>query len=323
MRIVISGGSGQIGTLLSRAFRADGHEVVVLTRTPGDAPWRMVYWDGENLGSWAGELDGADVVVNLAGSTVNCRYTAWNREKIVDSRVKSTRVVGEAIAQANPPPAVWLQASTATIYAHRYDAPNDETTGILGGSEPGAPEKWNFSIDVASAWERAFDQVVIPRTRKVKMRSAITLSPDRGGIFDTILGLVRLGLGGRQGDGRQFVSWVHFEDFIRAVNWLMNRSDFEGPVNIAAPNPLPNDHFMRELRQAWGMPIGLPAKAWMLEIGAAFLQTETELILKSRRVVPGRLAEAGFAFRYPTWKEAAMDLCAQWRQMSTHPRTGG
>jgi NAD dependent epimerase/dehydratase family enzyme len=140
------------------------------------------------------------------------------------------------------------------------------------------------------------------------------MSPDRGGIFDTILGLVRVGLGGRQGDGRQFVSWVHFEDFVRAVTWLMNRTDFEGTFNIASPNPLPNDDFMRELRQAWGMPFGLPARAWMLEIGAVFLQTETELILKSRRVVPGRLAEAGFAFRYPTWHEAAVDLCAQWRE---------
>lgn len=314
MRIVIPGGSGQIGTLLSRAFRADGHEVVVLTRTPAVAPWRMVYWDGETLGSWTTELDGADVVVNLAGSTVNCRYTPRNRRKIFESRVKSTRVVGEAIAQANPPPSTWLQASTATIYSHRYDAPNDEGAGILGGSEPGAPEKWQFSIDVASAWERAFDQVVLPRTRKVKMRSALTLSPDRGGIFNTILGLMRVGLGGRQGDGRQFVSWVHFEDFIRAVNWLIKRSDFEGPVNIAAPNPLPNDDFMRELRKAWGVPIGLPARAWMLEIGAVFLKTETELILKSRRVIPGRLAEAGFAFRYPTWDEAAVDLCAQWRE---------
>ena len=313
MRIVIPGGSGQIGTLLSRAFRADGHEVVVLTRNPGDAPWRMVYWDGETLGRWAAELDGADAVVNLAGSTVNCRYTAKNRRKIIDSRVKSTRAVGEAIAQAKPPPSVWLQASTATVYSHRYDAPNDETTGILGGSELGAPEKWKFSIDVASAWERAFDEAVIPRTRKVKMRSAITLSPDSGGIFDTILGLVRVGLGGHQGDGRQFVSWVHFEDFIRAVSWLMNRPDFEGTVNIAAPNPLPNDQFMRMLRQAWGMPVGLPAKALMLEIGALFLQTETELILKSRRVVPGRLAEAGFVFRYPSWHKAAGDLCAQWR----------
>ena len=146
------------------------------------------------------------------------------------------------------------------------------------------------------------------------------MSPDRGGIFDTILGLVRAGLGGRQGDGRQFVSWVHYEDFIRAVYWLINRSDIDGYVNIAAPNPLPNNQFMRELRLAWGTPIGLPAKPRMLEIGAVFLRTETELILKSRRVVPGRLAERGFTFQFPTWKEAASDLCAQWLLMSARKR---
>ncbi len=296
MKIVIPGGSGQVGTLLSRAFLADGHDVVVLSRDPRPMPWRIVQWDAETLGDWAVEFDGADVVINLAGYTVNCRYNAKNRRKMIDSRVNSTRVVGEAIGQVARPPRTWLQASTATIYAHTYDPPNDEATGILGGSEPGAPEKWNFSIDVATAWERTLDEAVVPGTRKVKMRSALTMSPDSGGIFDTLLGLVRAGLGGRQGDGRQYVSWVHYEDFIRAARWLIDRSDFDGYVNIAAPNPLPNDQFMRELREAWGAPIGLPATAWMLEIGAVFIRTETELVSKSVELYRLGLRTRGFRF---------------------------
>lgn len=314
MKIVIPGGSGQVGTLLARAFHGQENEVVVLSRNPPAVPWRRAEWDGETVGPWAAELDGADVVINLAGFTVNCRYNERNKARILRTRVASTRAVADAIAQANRPPSVWLQASTATIYAHTFGPAHDELHGTLGGSEPGAPEKWNFSIEVATAWEREFDAASAPKTRKVKMRSALIMSPDQGGIFDTILGLVRLGLGGRQGNGRQYVSWVHYEDFIAAVRWLIERSEFEGPVNIASPNPVPNDQFMRELRQAWGMPLGLPAMAWMLEIGAIVLWTETELILKSRRVVPGKLAGSGFDFRFPIWKAAAQDLCAQWRE---------
>ena len=155
---------------------------------------------------------------------------------------------------------MWLQASTATIYAHRYDAANDEHSGILGGGEPGAPASWQFSIDVARAWERTFAEAVTERTRKVALRSAMTLSPDRGGVFDTLLGLVRRGLGGRAGDGRQFMSWIHDEDFVAAVRWLIDREDIDGIVNVASPNPLPNAEFMRLLREAAGVPFGLPAR---------------------------------------------------------------
>jgi uncharacterized protein (TIGR01777 family) len=199
--------------LLARAFRSDGHDVVVLSRQPaarGDG-WREVAWDGESLiGEWPQEIDGCDVVINLAGRSVNCRYTPDNRRQILESRVRSTRVVGEAIAQAARPPRVWLQASTATIYVHRYDAPNDEVTGLIGGHEPGTPPTWQFSIDVARYWEHALTVAATPRTRKVAMRAAMIMSPDRGGIFDTLYGLVRRGLGGRAGDGKQFVSWIHY-----------------------------------------------------------------------------------------------------------------
>lgn len=206
MNIILSGGSGQVGTLLARAFHAEGHTVVVLSRQPSNAPWRTVGWDGVSVGTWANELEGADVVINLAGRNVNCRYTPANRQAILDSRVASTRAVGMAIARAKRPPPLWLQASTATIYAHRFDAPNDELHGQIGGTEPDAPAAWRFSIDVARAWEQAALQAATPHTRLVLMRSAMIMSPDRGGIFDTLLRLVRFGLGGSVAGGRQYVS---------------------------------------------------------------------------------------------------------------------
>jgi uncharacterized protein (TIGR01777 family) len=312
MKMVIPGGSGQVGTVLARAFHRDGHEVVVLSRRPSGQPWRVVEWDGKTLGAWAAELEGADVVINLAGRSVNCRYTAANRKEILDSRVLSTRVLGQSVAKLSRPPRVWLQASTATIYAHRYDQANDEATGILGGDEADAPRTWKFSIDVARAWERAFDEFVAPRTRKVTLRSAMTMSPDHGGVFATLRGLARWGLGGRAGDGRQFVSWIHYRDFVAAVRWLVNHDEVSGVVNVAAPEPLPNAEFMRLLREAAGISYGLPASKWMLEVGAFFMRTETELILKSRRVVPTRLLERGFTFEFTQWREAVRDLSREW-----------
>jgi uncharacterized protein (TIGR01777 family) len=314
MKIVIPGGTGQVGVLLARMFHGSGHEVTVLSRRAVSAPWPVVQWDAETLGSWAEEFEGADAVINLAGRSVNCRYTPENRTEILESRVNSARVVGEAIISAKRPPKVWLQASTATIYAHRFDRPNDEMTGIVGGSEPDAPDTWKFSIDVAEAWERVVDDMETPNTRRVKMRSAIIMSPDSGGPFDVLLSLVRRGLGGTSGSGRQYVSWIHDYDFIRAVCWLIEHPQFEGPVNLAAPEPLPNADFMHVLRAAWGTKFGLPAAEWMLEIGAKVLKTETELILKSRRVVPSRLLREGFQFEFPAWPEAALDLTQRWKE---------
>jgi uncharacterized protein (TIGR01777 family) len=313
VKIVVPGGSGQVGTLLARRFQKDGHDVVVLGRAPARAAWKTVGWDAATLGPWATELDGADVVINLAGRNVNCRYTPENRRLIKESRVHSTRVVGEAIARAHRPPKVWLQASTATVYAHTFGPAHDES-GEIGGKEPGVPETWRFSIDVATSWERALDEARTPNTRKVRLRSAMTMSPDRDGVFDTLLRLVRFGLGGRAGDGRQYVSWIHEEDFVRAIYRLIERQNVEGAVNLSAPEPLPNAEFMRVLRDAWGVRIGLPAAEWMLEIGARVIRTETELILKSRRVVPGRLLREGFQFRYPNWPAAAKELCERWKR---------
>ena len=315
MKVVIPGGSGQVGTVLAKAFHQRGEQVVVLSRNQTTTtPWRVVQWDGETIGEWTPEFEGADVIINLAGQSVNCRYTPENRKILMDSRVRSTRVVGEAIGNAKKPPRVWLQASTATIYAHRFDAPNDEETGIIGGNEPNAPDTWKFSLDVVTSWERALNEAVTPETRRVLMRSAIVMNPDPGSPFDQLANLVRFGLGGAAGDGKQFVSWIHDQDFVQAVSWLIDCEEFSGPVNLAAPNPLPNSEFMKTLRSACGARFGLPATEWMLELGAFVLRSETELILKSRRVVPSRLLESGFVFIFPTWAEAARELCSRWRK---------
>jgi uncharacterized protein (TIGR01777 family) len=308
LRVVIPGGSGQVGQILARHFHGQGHEVTVLARKMSAAPWRVVVWNGRELGKWTEAIDYADVIINLAGRSVNCRYGAANRWEIKESRVQSTRVIGQAIAQSVHPPKLWMNASTATIYRHALDRAMDEATGELGGNEPGAPDTWNFSIDVARSWERAFFAAATPHTRKIALRSAIIMSPSRGGPFDMLLNLVRAGLGGKAGSGKQFVSWIHDADFIRAIEFLIAHGDFNGCVNIAAPHPLPNCDFMQELRRAYGTKIGLPSAEWMLALGAFVLRSETELILKSRRVVPGRLLNAGFEFLFSDWPSAARDL---------------
>ena len=323
MKIVIPGGSGQVGAVLARHFVRRGDEVVILSRNPSQqqvVPGSGVReWDARTQGAWIEEIDGADVVINMAGRSVNCRYHAKNRRIIKASRVESTRVVGEAIQQCAKPHLVWLQASTATIYAHRHDAPNDEISGILGGKEDAVPDTWRFSIDVATSWEAAAEEIALPETRLVLLRSAVTMSPDPDGVFDVLLGLIRKGLGGANGDGRQFVSWIHDQDFVRAIDWILEHPELDGAINLSAPNPLPNAEFMRVLREAWGIGFGLPTPRWMAEIGAFFLRTETELILKSRRVVPGRLLDSGFRFEFPEWPNAARDLCERWRHVARAP----
>jgi uncharacterized protein len=316
LRIVLPGGSGQVGTILARHFHSQGHRVVVLARRVTPAPWKVVQWDAVSIGPWAGEIENADLVMNLAGRSVNCRYTAANRREIIESRTKSTRIIGEAIGRSAHPPRVWMNASTATIYRHEFDRPMDEANGELGGHEAGVPDTWRFSIEVATSWEDAFFSSPAPGTRKIALRSAMIMSPDRGGVFNTLLTLVRLGLGGASGSGKQFVSWIHDRDFLESIDYLMAHDDFEGAINIASPNPIPNAEFMAALRKAWGTRIGLPATEWMLEIGAIFIRTETELILKSRRVIPGRLLAHGFHFDFPDWAAASQNLVQRWRKGS-------
>jgi uncharacterized protein len=296
------GGTGHIGRFLGPALVDAGHEVVVVGRSAG------VRWDGRTLGAWADEVDGCDAVINLAGRSVSCRYTAANLREMMDSRVDSARVVGAAIARASRPPRVWLQMSTATIYAHRFDAPNDEASGIIGGREPDVPGYWAFSVEIAEQWERAQEQADTPDTRRVALRTAMVMSPGRGGVFDVLSRMARLGIGGPVAGGRQFVSWIHGRDMVRAVEFLLSRDDLAGAVNLASPHPLPQRELMRELRAAVGMPVGLPATRWMAEIGAFAMRSDTELLLKSRRVVPGRLVDVGFSFELPLWSDAVREL---------------
>ena len=314
MKIVIPGGTGQVGSILARHFQSVGHEVVVLSRSRHTSPWRVIQWDASTLGPWLQDLDCSDVLINLTGRSVNCRYTEKNRRAILDSRVRSTQTLHKAIAAIRHPPSIWLNASTATIYRHATDRPMDEVTGELGGTEPDVPATWRFSVEVAKAWEHAFFSTQIPGTRQVALRSAMTFSADRGGVFDVLLSLVRHGLGGTNLPGNQRVSWIHETDFVRAIDYLIGRQDIEGPVNLASPYPVPNRDFLATLRKAWGTRIGLPTTKWMLEVGTFLLRTESELVLKSRQVIPRVLLEAGFSFTYPTWPQAVEELVARWRK---------
>ena len=306
MKVVLPGGTGHVGQHLIEHFSVKGWETVVLTRRPTETYHRA--WDGRTLGDWAKELEGADLLVNLAGRSVNCRYTKTNLRQMMDSRVESTRVLGEAISGAADPPKVWMNSSTATIYAHRFDQANDETTGHIGGNEPDVPRYWDYSIKIAQAWEEAFFAADTPKTRKIALRSAMVMSEVPGSVFMVLVGLAKKGLLGRFGDGRQYVSWIHEDDFTRAIDFLFERQDLDGVFNLAAPEPRQSVKFNAILREAVGVKIGLPAPKWMLEIGAAVMGSDTELLLKSRNVVPGRLVSEGFEFKFPNWSSAAKDL---------------
>jgi len=306
-RIILAGGSGFLGHALAAHFLNLGWDVVTLTRSPQPtgAIGRQVAWDGRTMGSWRTELEGATAVINLTGKSVDCRYTARNRKEILDSRINPTRVLGDAIGRCHQPPQVWLNANTATIYKHTFAGPWDESGEI--GATPEAKD--DFSVEVAKSWERPLDEAQTPGTRKIGMRMTMVLGMGTNSVFPALRRLVRLGLGGKMSSGRQFVSWMHETDFCRAVEWLITHDDIQGPVNLAAPNPLPNREMMKTLRQVCRVPIGLPATDWMLEVGAFFLRTETELIIKSRRVIPRRLIDSGFQFQFPTIREAFENLC--------------
>ena len=275
-----------------------------LSRSASTKGTRGVAWDSRTLGPWKTELEGAEAVINFAGRPIGCKWTAENRREIVASRVDSTRVLGEAIAKCNNPPRVWLNSSSATLYLHTFETPMDENGAV--GATPEAKDA--FSIEVIERWERAMDEAQTPRTRKVALRTVMVMGHARNSVFPVLRRLTKFGLGGRMGSGRQYVSWIHQEDFCRAIEWLITHEEISGAVNICAPNPLPNAEMMRLFRKVCSMPFGLPATEWMLEIGAFFLRTETELIIKSRRVVPGRLLASGFKFQFPELRGALADI---------------
>lgn len=299
-KIVLAGGNGFIGQALAKRFTAQGDEVVFLSRGVASqgSEVTVIHWDGKTLGDWAETLEGAGLVINLAGKSVDCRYNAKNMKAILDSRVDSTRVLGEAVRKAKNPPPLWINSSTATIYRHAEDRPMDDETGEIGSG---------FSVNVAKAWEEAFFSAGTPQTRKVALRSAIVLGRS-GGVFIPFRNLVRLGLGGVQGNGRQMFSWIHEEDLFEIIRFIQSHPEITGTVNCSAPNPLPNREVMAVFRKAFHMPFGFPSPAWLLGIGAFIIRTETELLLKSRWVVSSRLLKAGYRFKYSTLPEALAKL---------------
>jgi uncharacterized protein len=304
-RIVLAGGSGFLGKALAEKFVARGDEVVVLARKPRKRSdgVKEIFWDAKTSGDWTKWIDGAEVIINLAGKSVDCRYTEANRKTIIASRVDSTRILGEAIARCKQPPRVWLNCSSATVYKHTFEMPMDEAGET--GATPDAKDE--FSIEVIRQWERALNEAQTPATRKVALRITLVFGGD-GGVFPVLRRLARFGLGGKMGNGKQYVSWIHEDDFLRAVEWIIASNNLSGLVNVAAPNPLPNREMMRLIRAACRVQFGLPATQWMLEVGAFFIRTETELIIKSRRVVPGRLPASGFQFQFPDLRGALADI---------------
>lgn len=333
LRIVIPGGSGNVGGMLAGWFQERGHHVTVLTRGPYTANWQTVHWDGEHEGPWTQTLEGADVCINLAGRSVNCRYTEANREAIYQSRIGSTRLLNQVMEGLAEPPRVWLNASAATIYRRDVsedgiDRPLDESAEAVvrdarwdrtdwRWAEWRWAERKDFIRRVAKDWEAALFAGGCERTRKIALRTGIVLNPTPGSVFGVLSNLTRAGLGGTQGNGRQFVSWTHETDYARAVEFLIEHEDLEGPFNMTAPEPVTNREFMAALREAWDRPNGLPAPALAIKLGAIFLRTEPELVLASCRAVPGRLLEAGFEFEFPQWGEAAADLVRLWRQRAS------
>jgi len=300
-KIVIAGGTGFLGSCLSLHYEANGWGVIILTRGAARQQGSVQYvsWDGKNPGPWVNTLEGADVVVNLNGRSVDCRYTEENKRLIYSSRLDATAILGTAIQRAKTPPKVWLNAASATIYRYAEDREMDEYTGEIGTG---------FSVDVCQKWEAVFNSVEIPNTRKIVLRTGIVLG-NQGGPLRPLKILARLGAGGRQGSGRQYCSWLHETDFVQIVDFLVRHMETTGVYNVTAPVPVTNRLFMRALRKAMGMPAGIPLPAWLLTVGARVIQTEVELILKSRRVVPARLLQAGYRFRFPTIEKAVADLC--------------
>lgn len=300
--VVIIGANGFLGRYLCRHFARNGREVVAIARSKkgwsGDG--MFLEWDGKTLGPWAYALEGAELVINLAGRSVNCRYDAAKREEIIRSRVDSTAIIGRAIAECRVPPKLWLNSSTATWYRHAEDKPQDEWEGVRGTG---------FSCEVAEAWENAFFEAKVPaETRKVALRTGMVLANEKDTVYDVLTGLTNRALGGTMGGGDQRVSWIHMEDFLRAVEFIARDPFFDGIVNLTAPEHPTNRELMRYFRESIGMPIGIPAAKWMLKIGAVFMGTETELVLKSRWAYPLRLKQAGFRWRYGKAPEAIANL---------------
>lgn len=290
-KVVIAGGTGFVGTYLETKFRQLGYEVAIISRQPSHIAW-------DDLDGIVQALEHAQLLINLAGKSVDCRYNNRNKEEIMRSRTETTAILGKAVSACSHPPAVWMNSSTATIYRHAEDRPMTESGGDIGSG---------FSVEVAKAWERTFFSYELPGTRQIALRIAIVLGK-HGGVMTPYKHLVRNGLGGIQGPGTQKFSWIHIEDLFQIILFLLERDDLSGAFNCSSPYPVTNKELMQQLRTAMNRPFGMPAPAWLLELGAWLIRTETELILKSRWVVPERLTEAGYAFRFPRLDQTLQDL---------------
>lgn len=296
MKIIIAAGTGFLGQNLEKYFTEKGDQVYILTRRPKRK--NEIYWDAKTIGEWKNLLEQADVLINLTGKSVDCRYHEKNKTEIYESRIKSTKILQEAVHLYSIPPKIWMNASSATIYVHSEKHLNNEENGIIGD---------DFSMNICKSWENEFFKIQNEGIRKVALRTSIVLG-NNGGAFPKLKMITKLGLGGKQGRGNQMVSWIHIDDFCRAVDWIIQNKNMEGPINITAPAPLSNEVMMKKLRQQFKAPFGLDAPVWQLEIASIFLKTETELLLKSRNVYPEKLMKSGFQFSYPTFDEALLKL---------------
>ncbi|WP_027392612.1 TIGR01777 family oxidoreductase [Aquimarina latercula] len=299
-KIVIAAGTGFLGNVLVDYFKTKVETIVILTRGKNKIEGTIKYehWDGKTIGAWKNELEGSDVLINMTGKSVDCRYHQKNKDLILSSRVVSTNILGEAISSCEHPPKVWLNSSTATIYRHSLDKEMDEIDGEIGTG---------FSVNVATNWENAFFTHKTPKTRKVALRTSIVLGKN-GGALQPIINLVKIGFGGKQGKGNQKFSWIHETDFARSLEFIIENEEIQGPINIVAPKPTDNNNLMKTLRNVTKVPFGIPLPKPLLEIGARIIKTETELILKSRNVIPKKLLQNGFQFKYPDLVNATKEL---------------
>ena len=299
-KIILAGGNGYMGRVFAEYYRNLAKEIVILSRktaaTQGNI--KTLVWNGVDEGEWISDLEGADLLINLCGKNVNCRYTETNKAEIIASRVNPTLLLEKALNKLQKPPELWINITSATIYRHAEDRPQDEDTGEIG---------YGFSIDVCRQWEQTFFETSTPQTRKIALRMGIVLG-SRDGAFPRLLNLVKCGLGGRQGDGQQYISWVHEQDAAKCTEWLMQHKELDGVINCTAPEAIKNTEFMMRIRNAYGVPFGLPSPAWLLELGAVVIGTETELILKSRWVAPKRLVDSGYSFIFPKAEHAIKDI---------------
>lgn len=296
MKIIIAAGTGFLGKNLRNYFTEKGHQVYILTRNPKNK--NEIYWDAKTFGEWKNIFENADIVINLAGKSVDCRYTDQNKQEIYSSRIETTKIIQKAVDQCINKPKIWLNASSATIYIHSETQLNTEENGIIGD---------DFSMNICKSWESEFFKIKNENVRKVALRTSIVLG-NNGGAFPKLKMLTKFGLGGRQGRGNQNVSWIHIDDFCRAVEFIMKNENLSGPINITAPKPLSNKDFMMQLRKTMKVPVGLNAPVWQLEIASIFLKTQTELLLKSRNVYPEKLIKKNFKFLFPTVESAFQNL---------------